>query len=121
MMDTGGSTMEYVNVLLIVLFICLFAYAIFKGPSKYLRNQRYQETTVSATISDKRIQVNESMRFGFGVETEKERYYLTFSTDDGTSLEFRVNRTDFYDFEIGTSGKMTYQGTLYKGFESNET
>ena len=111
--------MEYVNVLLIVLFISLFAYAIFKGPGKYYGNQRNKEMKVVATISDKRIQENESMRFGFGIQPDKERYYLTFRTED-KNLEFRVNKTDFYDFEIGTAGKVTYQGTLYKGFECDE-
>ncbi|MGB7594001.1 MAG: DUF2500 domain-containing protein [Erysipelotrichaceae bacterium] len=113
--------MEYVNVLLIVLFISVLAYAIFKGPGKMLSDVRAKEVTLSATLSDKRIQENESMRFGFGVQTEHERYYLTFNGDDGSSLEFRVAKNDFYDFEIGTHGKVTFQGALYKGFESDET
>jgi len=113
--------MEYVNVLLIVLFISVLAYAIFKGPGKLLGDARAREVTVIAKISDKRIQENESMRFGFGYQSERERYYLTFSTEDGSTLEFKVSQGDFYDFEIGTSGKVTYQGGLYKGFESDET
>jgi hypothetical protein len=112
--------MEYINALLIVLFISMLAYAIFKRPGNPLGNRRIKEVTVIATITDKRIQENESMRFGFGVQAEKERYYLTFDTDEGSRLEFRVTKSDFYDFEIGTKGKMTYQGTMYKGFESDE-
>jgi hypothetical protein len=113
--------MEYVNIFLIVLFICLFAFFIFNGSSKQFRNRRFSEITVPATLSEKRIQENESMRFGFGVQPDKERYYLTFLTKDEISFEFRVTNTDFYDFEIGTIGKLTYQGSDYKGFESDQT
>ena len=112
--------MEYVNVLLIVLFICLFTYVILNRSSTLVRNQRSPMVTISATLTEKRIQENASMRFGFGIQPEKERYYLTFLTEDGSSLEYRVTRTDFYDFEIGTLGKMTYQGTSYRGFESDQ-
>lgn len=113
--------MEYVNVLLIVLFISVLAYAILKGPGKMLADVRMKEVTLAATLSDKRIQENESMRFGFGIQTEHERYYLTFKIDDGSILEFRVNKNDFYDFEIGSHGQVSFQGGLYKGFESDET
>ena len=113
--------MEYALVFGIVLVIGIVGYAILNKLSKPFTNKRLQEITVSATLTDKRIQENESMRFGFGVQSDKERYYLTFLTMDEISYEFRVTNTDFYDFEIGTIGKLTYQGSDYKGFESNQT
>jgi len=113
--------MEYFNIVLVLLFISVFAYAIFKDPKIFLGNRHYKEATVAAKISDKRIQENQSMRFGFGYQSERERYYLTFSIEDGSTLEFKVTQGDFYDFEIGTTGKITYQGEQYKGFESDET
>lgn len=112
--------MEYINIFLIVFFISLFAFFIFNGSSKQRRNRRFSEITVPATLTEKRIQENESMRFGFGIQPDKERYYLTFLIKEGESVEFRVTNTDFYDFEIGTIGKLTYQGMDYKGFESNQ-
>lgn len=112
--------MEYALVFGAVLVIGIVGYSILNMLSKPLSNKRFQEITVSATLSDKRIQVNESMRFGVGVQPDNERYYLIFLTKDEISFEFRVTNADFYDFEIGTVGKLTYQGSDYRGFESDQ-
>jgi hypothetical protein len=119
MMAYGGITMEYINALLILAFIGFIAYAVFNGSSRILKNQKIKEESVSAKLSDKRIQENQSMRFGFGIQPARERYYLTFTMDDGSIVEFMVTREDFYAFEIGTRGKLYFQGMRYKGFESD--
>jgi hypothetical protein len=111
--------MEYTNVFLILLFIGIILYVFFDGSAKSLRNQGFPLETVLARLSDKRIEVFQNRRLGLNKIAQREVYYLTFTKEDGISHEFVVTRQDFYDFEIGTSGKMTHQGTRYDGFESD--
>ncbi len=112
--------MEYFGAFFFMIFATMFGMAIFNGSSKFLRNQGMPEKTVSAKLSDKRIQENQSRRFGISAPIERETYYITFTTEDENVLIFMVTSQDFYDFEIGTKGKVSYQGSRYKGFKSDE-
>ena len=46
-------------------------------------------------------------------------YYVTFQVESGDRMELRLSGTEYGQLAEGDTGKLSFQGTRYLGFERN--
>lgn len=78
---------------------------------KYGRNDGKPEITVHAIVVDKRVNADSVVLGSFYSRDGGMITTLVFRTDDGQHLLLTVPRDTYYNMNIGTRGKLTYQGT----------
>lgn len=78
------------------------------------------ELTVDATVVTKRMDVSHHPRHSqnnnLGTTSSRTSYYLTFQVASGDRMEFLVPDSEYGLLVEGDHGKLTFQGTRYKGF-----
>ncbi len=93
-----------------------------KGVSEWSRNNNSPVLTVSAKVVAKRAAVshhthhngdNMSMHHA----SSSTDYYITFEVESGDRMELRAPDREYGMIAEGDSGKLTFQGTRYRGFE----
>lgn len=114
------------NVFPIIFFIMFGTILImfFTGIIKQAKQKAYNKTqpvlTVDAKIVDKRTDYHTRRHNGANnhVHTHSYSYYfVTFEVTSGDRMEFRVNDAEYGMMVQGDSGKLTFQGSDFKGFE----
>lgn len=65
------------------------------------------------SVSSHNHQVNDNIHH----TSHSTTYYITFEVESGDRMEFRINSDEFGMLVEGDTGKLTFQGTRYKGFE----
>ncbi len=92
-----------------------------KGLIQWNKNNNSPVLTVNANVVSKRINVSHHHQntTGNGImhSTTSTTYYATFEVESGDRIELLVSGTDYGILAEGDSGKLTFQGTRYKGFE----
>ncbi len=76
--------------------------------------------TVEARIISKRFKTfQDTQNFGDMIPSYNylTMYYLTFELGDKEQLEFCVTAMEYEEFNEGDTGKLSYQGNKYLGFE----
>ena len=71
------------------------------------RNHMAPILSVQATVIGKRAEMRNNYTW----------YYVTFQVESGDRLEYNVMNTEFGMLAEGDSGKLTFQGGRYMGFE----
>lgn len=104
-------------VLVFVLVIGGFIFAIVKGISTWAWNNEQPIQTAAARLVSKRTDTSgmgsNMNNTGGSVNTW---YYVTFEIDGGERKEFGMSGHEYGLLAQGDSGSLTYQGTRYKGF-----
>lgn len=127
----GDYYMEFslFPILVIVIITAGFLYvigsitvAIIKGGLQWNKNNNSPVLTVYAKVTAKRMAVD-NYRHGVGSDMTMHHtysvtsYFSTFETEDGNRLEFKVPDSEYGMLAEGDAGRLTFQGTRYKGFE----
>ncbi len=99
-------------VLIAALVIGAFIYAIVSGVRTWVNNNNSPYETVDAQVVAKRQDVS-----GFKDSSTSTWYYVTFQLANGERIEFSVQSKEYGLLAEGDRGKLTHQGTRYKGFE----
>ncbi len=110
-----------------ILFVCFFAVifivivlTIVKSAKQGIRNNQSPILTVEARILSRRSEACHSSDAnpGDGIDTSSTRtdHYITFEVESGDRMEFAVLGQDFGLLVEGDYGKLTFQGTRFKGF-----
>jgi hypothetical protein len=90
------------------------AVAILRGFSQWISNNAQPVQTLRARVATKRLQVSG----GSGDSSASTWYYATFENlETGDRQEFQVNGTLYSGIADGDTGRLTHQGTRFKGFE----
>jgi len=91
-------------------FIFMMIRNAIKGIRQWNKNNNSPVLSVHAKVIAKRVSVhahtNNSSTF----------YYVTFQVESGDRLEFHMNGNEYGLLVEGDEGKLTFQGTRYKGF-----
>lgn len=104
---------------LILLMICAPALAVLlRWLINRLRNGAQPRCTASARVVKKRAHHYEAMGRA-GKWTPQTDYCITFRTEDGALLEFRLSARQYWRLEKGEKGLLTYQGTRFLQFQSD--
>lgn len=112
-----------VSVFIGIIFVFVIGGAIFtivQGARQWRRNNESPVLTVSAAIVGKRQDVSyrhhhHNNRMGHTSSTTW--YYVTFEVESGDRMEFAVDGREYGMLIEGDRGRLTFQGTRYKGFD----
>jgi hypothetical protein len=109
-----------VTIGFIVFFIIFITIAI-KGIAQWNRNNHSPVLTVTARVIAKRANVSHhthhnANNVGMHHSTSTS-YYVTFEFESGDRLELHVPHSEFGYLIEGDMGRLTFQGTRYKGFQ----
>ena len=119
------GVMQVVVFLVFAVVLVGFVIQIVKGVGTWNRNNQSPRLTVSARIVSKRTQVTQHTHpnagdatgaHGFHTTTSTS-YYVTFEVESGDRMEFRVSGSEYGTYIEGDTGKLSFQGTRYLGFE----
>ena len=101
----------------VIVFI-LIALAAIRGIAEWNRNNHSPVLTVDTRVVAKRTSVSHH-HHGGNVDhySTSTTYYVTFEFESGDRLELRVPHDEFGYLVEGDMGRLTFQGTRFKGFE----
>ena len=106
--------------LVFLLVIGVFVVVIVKGISTWNKNNHSPRLTVPATVVGKRADVSHHHHAGTdnGIHHHSSTtYYVTFQVESGDRMELHVTGTQYGLLIEGDSGRLSFQGTRYLGFE----
>jgi hypothetical protein len=113
-----------VPLLVICGFIFVFGLIVFgviKNARQWKRNNNSPVLTVDAAVVTKRENVStyhhNAGPDGMHTTSSSTTYYVTFQVPSGDRMEFGVRDTEYGMLAEGDTGKLTFQGTRYLGFE----
>lgn len=122
----GGSVFGFslFSLLFTVMFVVVFALIIvqiFRGARQWKKNNDSPVLTVDAAVVAKRTNVSHSSHHtgsdAMTNTTSSTTYYVTFQVPSGDRMELHVPGTEYGLLAEQDSGKLTFQGTRYLGFE----
>lgn len=127
-MDVGGFGSPFGGIwdLFPVFFFIVFAviiiailFSVFKGVSQWSHNNKQPVLSVDARLIGKRTDVRHrhNTHDGHMHSHADTTYYVTFEVESGDRLEFRVAGNEYGQLAEGDTGKLTFQGTRYLGFQ----
>jgi hypothetical protein len=104
----------------ILVFILILVSAV-KGLSQWNRNNHSPVLTVTAKIVTKRADVSHTNHNQAGSNvnytSSYTSYYATFEVESGDRMELRLEASEYGLLAEGDTGRLTFQGTRYQGFE----
>lgn len=100
-------------LLLFILFIAFFVWAIVSNVRQWNKNNNSPRLTVKAEVVTKRA----SVHGGGGHSHASTSHYVTFQVDSGDRMELSVTGPEYGMLVEGDRGRLTFQGTRYLGFE----
>jgi len=123
MADFPGSAMaSVVPAIILIGFIVVIGIIIFrvvKGGAEWTSNNNSPVLTVDAKVVAKRMQVNQHAH-GTNMTHHHHttsRYFATFEMESGDRMELKIPTKEYGLLAEGDAGKLTFQGTRYKGFD----
>ena len=118
-----GSSENFYIIPFIILFAAIIGVSLIIIVAHWIKDRRSPRIVVQATISDKRIQKDYVSRLrNASPGTHLHRiitYYVIFDLETGEHIELRISKLKYAELKKGSSGKLTFQGTRYIGFERN--
>ena len=114
-----------VPVIVVLGFILVFGIIIFtviKGGIQWNKNNNSPVLTVNATVVAKRMAVSRQNHhhgndMSMHHNSSSATYFATFEVESGDRMEVNVPDKEYGMLVEGDVGKLTFQGTRFKGFE----
>lgn len=107
-------------IMFVIVIAVLIANAV-KGISTWNENNNSPILTVESNVVAKRMSVthHHDANNNMNHTTSSTSYYVTFQVESGDRIELLVTGSDYGMLVEGDKGKLTFQGTRYKGFQRN--
>ena len=120
-----GGGFEVIFSLMSVIVIGMFIVVAVKGIGQWNKNNQSPRLTVEASIVAKRTHVSRHTHHNAGDitgahgthMTSSTSYYVTFQVESGDRMELSVKSSEYGMLAEGDSGRLTFQGTRFLGFE----
>ena len=121
----SGIMFSIIPVIVTIGFVIVFGMIIIqavKGVGRWKKNNESPVLTVDASVVTKRSDVhhyhnNTGTDNMSQMSSSSTTYYATFEVASGDRLEFAVRDTEYGILVEKDTGKLTFQGTRYLGFE----
>ena len=108
-----GGMFSIVSLLVTVVFVIVFVKII----GTWRKNNNSPRLTVPATVVAKRTSHSHHHTGNSHMGHHHTHYHVTFEVESGDRMEFSVMGTEFGLLVEGDTGRLTFQGTRYLGFE----
>ena len=120
-----GGGFEVIFSLMFVIVIGMFVVVAVKGIRQWNKNNQSPRLTVPASVTAKRTNVSHHRHANAGDmtgahgfhSTSSTSYYVTFQVESGDRMELSVTGREYGMLSEGDTGKLSFQGTRYLGFE----
>jgi hypothetical protein len=112
---SDGFTLTVVPLLILVLFL----FIVFKGIKQWNYNNSQPVLSVWAKVVSRRTNVSYSTSYdqnNISHYDSSTTYFVTFEVESGHRMEFQMRGREYGILKEGDSGKITFQGTRYLGF-----
>jgi hypothetical protein len=118
----------FFNVMFMLVFAIVavtFIVILVRGISEWNSNNHSPKLGVEATCVSKRTSVTHhsdpvagdiSGAHGY-THSSNTTYYAAFEVESGDRMELKVSRNEYGMLVVGDSGRVSFQGTRYLGFE----
>ena len=120
-----GGGFEIMFTLIFITVVGLIIFTIIRGIGEWNKNNQSPRLTVEASIVAKRTHVSRHTHHNAGDitgahgthMTSSTSYYVTFQVESGDRMELSVKSSEYGMLAEGDSGRLTFQGTRFLGFE----
>lgn len=117
-----GFMINIFPIMFITIFVLIIGTIIFRlvqGGIQWNKNNNSPVLTVPVRIVSRRSDVSHNTHHQNNMHhhTSSTTYYVTFEFESGDRLELHVPDREYGYLVEGDTGKLTFQGTRYKGFE----
>jgi hypothetical protein len=109
--DRTFQMMQGLIVVVFVVVIAVFIFALVKRAGQYSRNQAAPEVSAVAAIVDKRIETS-----GGGDTMVRQTHFISFQQPSGERFELEVPASEYGLLVVGDQGTVSMKGTRYLGF-----
>lgn len=107
-------------LLMFVMIFGLIVASVVRGIRDWGRDERSPRLTVDAVVAAKRTNVSHAVHTGadhFSHHSSSTTYYATFQVESGDRMELRVSGPEYGMLAEGDTGRLSFQGGRYLGFE----
>ena len=118
------SMFTIVPVIVVIGFVVVIGMLIFRairGGVEWSNNNNSPVLTVDAKVVAKRTAVSNHHHAHHGNNamhhSSSTTYFATFEVESGDRMELRVKDREYGLLADGDTGRLTFQGTRYKGFQ----
>lgn len=102
----------------IIVIIGIILLSVGKGVRQWNRNNKQPILTVGSRIVSKRNEISHHQRQNDQMSSyTRTSYYITFEVESGDRIEFIVEGEEYGMCAEGDTGRLTFQGTRYMGFQ----
>ena len=123
--DMGFALMDRLFPLMfLVVFIFIISTivgSLVSGAKRKHKNDQSPRVTADAKVVSKRMQVGQSRQSSGDNDMMRSytysKYFVTFEFESGDRLELLVDGSDYGLLVEGDTGKLSFQGTRYLGFQ----
>lgn len=120
---SGDGFISIFFLLFIVAFVTILGMILVtfvRELSQRNRNNHSPRLTVEAAVVAKRQSFSSHRSGGEMHTTTSTRYFATFQVESGDRMELRLSGTEYGQLAEGDTGKLSFQGTRYLGFERKD-
>lgn len=104
-------------VTIFIIVITMFIIIAVKGMKQWNYNNNQPVLTVAAKVVSKRTNVSRHNHSNNMHSHTSTTYYVTFQVESGDRIELMLSGEEFGQLVESDSGRLTFQGTRYKGFK----
>ena len=123
--DMGFALMDRLFPLMfLVVFIFIISTivgSLVSGAKRKHKNDQSPRVTADAKVVSKRMQVGQNRQSSGDNDMMRSytysKYFVTFEFESGDRLELTVDGSDYGLLVEGDTGKLSFQGTRYLGFQ----
>ena len=116
----GFGMFSVMSTIVFLLITGTFVVMLIKGIGEWNKNNHSPKLTVPAKVVAKRTNVTRH-RHGGANDLHRHHtstaYYVTFEVESGDRMELHMSGSEYGLLVEGDSGKLSFQGTRYLGFE----
>jgi hypothetical protein len=119
-MQTWGEMFGVMNLAFPIFIVVILGIIIILASSsirRYYSDNKQPLLIVQSTIIAKRTEVSHYFDSDTSVNRSDSTYYLTFEVEGGERLEFKVSGSVFGQHTEGDTGKLTFRGKRFEGFD----
>ena len=104
-----------------ILIISTIVGSLVSGAKRKHKNDQSPRVTADAKVVSKRMQVGQNRQSSGDNDMMRSytysKYFVTFEFESGDRLELPVDGSDYGLLVEGDTGKLSFQGTRYLGFQ----
>lgn len=123
-----GMFVQIMPILFVIVFLLVigtFLVTFVRGMSQWNKNNKAPRLTVEASVTAKRMDVSHHRSANAGDmsgahgyhSSSSTSYYATFQVESGDRMELQLSGNEYGMLAEGDSGRLSFQGTRYLGFE----